>query len=81
MATPLRRPARQSGCHQTAAGHADASGEWISILTAAGLVIDTLHELYAPAGATDHPYYQIATASWSWQWPVEEIWIARRPAA
>jgi SAM-dependent methyltransferase len=55
-------------------------GEWISMLTATGLVIDALHELYAPPGATDHPYYQIATANWSRQWPVEDIWIAHRPA-
>jgi SAM-dependent methyltransferase len=54
--------------------------EWIRVLTAAGLVIDALHELYAPPGAADHPYYQIATADWSRRWPVEDIWIAHRPA-
>ncbi len=55
-------------------------GEWIRHLRAAGLVIDEMHELYAPPGAADHPYYQLATARWSRHWPVEEIWIARRPA-
>jgi len=55
-------------------------GERISMLTATGLVIDALHELYAPPGATGHPHYQITTANWSRQWPVEDIWIAHRPA-
>jgi hypothetical protein len=55
-------------------------GQWISVLRAAGLVVDALHELYAPPAATDHPYYQLATAYWSRRWPVEEIWVARNPA-
>ena len=50
-------------------------GEWISILRAAGFAIDALHELYAPAGAGPHPYYQLATPEWAQQWPVEEIWV------
>ncbi len=56
-------------------------GEWIEVLRAAGLVISGLRELYAPPGATDHPYYQLATAGWAERWPVEEIWVARRPPA
>jgi SAM-dependent methyltransferase len=56
-------------------------GEWISMLRAAGFVVDALHELYAPPGASDHPYYQLATARWSRHWPVEEIWVAHLPAA
>jgi len=55
-------------------------GEWISALAAAGAAIDALHELYAPPGTTDRPYYQIAIARWSRQWPVEDIWIAHRTA-
>lgn len=55
-------------------------GEWIRVLRAAGFVIDALHELYAPPGASNHPYYQLATAQWSRRWPVEEIWAAHLPA-
>ena len=51
-------------------------GEWITILRASGFVIDDLREIYAPPDATDHPYYQLATAEWARQWPVEEIWVA-----
>jgi hypothetical protein len=49
-------------------------GEWIQILRTAGFAIDALHELYAPPDAIPHPYYDLATASWAQQWPVEEIW-------
>jgi SAM-dependent methyltransferase len=55
-------------------------GQWVGVLRAAGLVIDALHELYAPPAATDHPYYQLATADWSRRWPIEEIWVAHNPA-
>lgn len=52
-------------------------GEWIRILRAAGFVVEALHELYAPASADDHEYYDIATAEWARQWPVEDLWVAR----
>ena len=52
-------------------------GEWIRILRASGFVIEALHEIYAPAGAQSHPYYDIATAEWAARWPAEEIWVAR----
>jgi hypothetical protein len=55
-------------------------GQWIAILRGAGFVIDALHELYAPPGSGDHPYYQFATAEWSRNWPVEELWVAHLPA-
>jgi SAM-dependent methyltransferase len=54
-----------------------AHSAWIQILCAAGFMVEALHELYAPPGATNHPYYQLATAEWAQQWPVEEIWTAR----
>lgn len=50
-------------------------GEWIQLLRTAGFVIDALHELYAPPGASTHPYYELATADWARQWPVEELWV------
>ena len=56
-------------------------GDWIRVLRGAGLIIDGLRELYAPADATDHPYYKLATARWAHQWPVEEIWTAHLPPA
>jgi len=55
-------------------------GEWIRVLRAAGFVVDSLHELYAPAGAGTHPYYEIATADWARQWPAEELWVAHLAA-
>lgn len=45
----------------------------------AGFVIGALHELYAPAGTEDHPYYQLATAEWAGKWPAEELWVAHLP--
>jgi predicted ATPase len=40
-------------------------------------VAEALHELYAPADAQTHQYYDIATAQWARQWPVEDLWTAR----
>jgi SAM-dependent methyltransferase len=57
-----------------------AHGTWIQILRAAGFLVEALHELYAPPDASNHPYYQLATAEWAQQWPVEEIWEARLAA-
>ena len=52
-------------------------GDWISILRQAGFTIEALHELHAPPGATDHPYYNLATAAWAQRWPAEELWATR----
>jgi SAM-dependent methyltransferase len=54
-------------------------GEWIRVLRANGFVVEALHELYAPADGETHEYYDIATAQWARQWPVEDLWLARRP--
>jgi SAM-dependent methyltransferase len=51
-------------------------GEWIALLRDAGFVIDAMHELYAPPGTQDHPFYRFATADWARKWPVEELWVA-----
>jgi SAM-dependent methyltransferase len=51
-------------------------GEWIRILRANGFVVEALHELYAPADAKTHEYYDIATAQWARQWPAEDLWVA-----
>lgn len=52
-------------------------GEWIRILRASGFVVEGLHELYAPADALTHEYYEIATPQWARQWPIEDLWTAR----
>lgn len=54
-------------------------GEMIKILTGAGLVIEALHELYAPADAPAS-FYGMADGTWASQWPMEEVWVARKPA-
>jgi SAM-dependent methyltransferase len=56
--------------------HHPSHGDWIRILTGAGLRVQALHELYAPASAGDHDWYDIATADWARRWPAEELWVA-----
>lgn len=53
-------------------------GDWIRILRASGFVVEALHELYARAGSRHPEYYEIASAGWASQWPIEDLWIARR---
>lgn len=53
-------------------------GDWVRILNSSGFVVDALHELYAPAGSSDHTYYEIVSAEWSTRWPSEELWVATR---
>jgi SAM-dependent methyltransferase len=56
-------------------------GEWIALLRASGFEVVALHELYAPLGADDPEFYQIADANWAARWPVEDLWVARKAAA
>lgn len=60
--------------------HHPSHGDWIAHLRAAGLVIDALHELHPPPGATDHERYEIVSAAWAQRWPAEDVWVAHRPA-
>ena len=60
--------------------HHPGHGEWIRLLTDAGLVVDALHELHPPDDATTHPDYEIVTAAWARQWPAEDVWVAHKPA-
>jgi ubiquinone/menaquinone biosynthesis C-methylase UbiE len=53
-------------------------GEWIDRLHSAGFQVERLVELYAPEGATEHEYYDTATAEWARKWPVEDLWVARK---
>jgi SAM-dependent methyltransferase len=76
----LLRPQREARRLVTAEGGTQfhpGHGEWIAILRASGFTVEVLREIYAPFDATDHPYYQLATADWARRWPVEEIWAAR----
>ena len=38
--------------------------------------IDRLIELFAPAGAQVHEYYDYVTPAWASKWPHEELWVA-----
>jgi len=53
-------------------------GDWIRILRANGFVIEALHELYASAAAKNPEYYNISSARWASQWPIDDLWVARR---
>jgi SAM-dependent methyltransferase len=55
-----------------------AHGDWIRMLRRSGFEVLDLIELQAPAGAEDHPYYDVAGADWARSWPAEEIWVARK---
>jgi len=52
-------------------------GERIDLLHANGFELERLLELYAPAGAEAHEYYDFVTPEWARQWPAEEVWLAR----
>ena len=54
-------------------------GDWMHVLRANGFVVEALHELYAPATARDPEYYEISSADWASQWPIDDLWVARRP--
>jgi len=52
-------------------------GDMIRLLRAAGLQIEDLLEIRAPADAQT-PSDAMATAEWARRWPVEEVWKARK---
>jgi SAM-dependent methyltransferase len=58
-----------------------AHSDWVRVLRANGFVVEALHELYAPQDAETHRYYEIVTAEWARQWPVEDLWVASLTAA
>jgi len=60
--------------------HHPGHGDWIRLLRSAGFVVEALHELYPPADAPTHEYYDIVTAEWAQQWPAEDLWVAVKPA-
>jgi SAM-dependent methyltransferase len=52
-------------------------GELLALLVRNGFIVESLHELYAPEGAGTPAFYDVATAQWASQWPVEDLWVAR----
>ena len=53
-------------------------GDWVRLLRLSGFVIEAMHEIYAPPGGADHPFYEIVSHEWATRWPVEELWVATR---
>jgi ubiquinone/menaquinone biosynthesis C-methylase UbiE len=53
-------------------------GAWIDLLRTNGFEVERLIEPKAPPDAQQHEYYDYVTPEWAWQWPAEEIWVARR---
>jgi ubiquinone/menaquinone biosynthesis C-methylase UbiE len=54
-----------------------AHGDWIDLLRASGFEIERLIEPKAPPEAKAHEYYADLPPEWAWQWPAEEVWVAR----
>jgi SAM-dependent methyltransferase len=52
-------------------------GDWIGLLRANGFTIERLIELFAPADAQVHEYYDYVTPTWASKWPHEELWVAQ----
>jgi SAM-dependent methyltransferase len=64
-------------------------GDWIKLLRANGFDIERLVEIQAPESTThagggalpdEEEPFGIATREWARQWPVEEVWLARKRA-
>jgi SAM-dependent methyltransferase len=76
----MRRP--QRGLHRTVwpEGGVDfhlGHGDMIRLLRVSGFEVEDMIEVFAPAGAADSAF-GYAPVGWSRQWPVEEVWKARR---
>jgi SAM-dependent methyltransferase len=53
-------------------------GDWIDLLRANTFEVERLVELFAPADAETHTYYNYVTPEWGQQWPAEELWVATK---
>ena len=69
----MHRFAWPEGCVEFHLGHSDM----IRLLHASGFAVEDMIEVFAPEDAADSPF-GYAPAGWSKQWPVEEVWKARR---
>ena len=54
-----------------------STGDMVRLLRTNGFMLVDLVEVFAPAGAEDHPQYNYVPAIWAQKWPAEEIWRAR----
>jgi SAM-dependent methyltransferase len=76
----LQRGQREAYRVQWAGGGVEfhpSHGDWLRLLVRSGFVVEALHELYAPPGASEHPFYEIVSPDWASRWPAEELWVAR----
>jgi SAM-dependent methyltransferase len=53
-------------------------GELFRLLRRTGFDVVDLVELYPPADAVDHPFYDTFSVAWASSWPAEEIWVAEK---
>ena len=53
-------------------------GEWFDVLATNGFAVERLVELFAPQDAETHSFYAYITPEWGREWPVEDIWVARK---
>lgn len=51
-------------------------GDWVRVLRGAGLVVERLEEIRAPADATTP--WPFVDAAWAHRWPSECVWVARK---
>jgi SAM-dependent methyltransferase len=51
-------------------------GDWIRVLRANGFEVEDMIEVFAPDEAQRD--FEYVTVEWAKQWPVEEVWFARR---
>ncbi|HVQ96269.1 MAG TPA: class I SAM-dependent methyltransferase [Mycobacteriales bacterium] len=51
-------------------------GDWIRLLRRSGFAVEDMIEVYAPEDAQTGGDF--VTLEWARQWPVEEVWFARR---
>jgi SAM-dependent methyltransferase len=52
------------------------TGDMVRLLRTNGFVLLDMVEIFAPAGAEDHPRYNYVSVTWAQKWPAEEIWRA-----
>ena len=52
-------------------------GDMIRLLRTSGFEVQDLIELYPDEGATTT--FALTPPSWAARWPIEEVWIARKP--
>jgi SAM-dependent methyltransferase len=69
----LHRQAWPDGGVEFHLGH----GDMIRLLRGSGFEVEDLIEIFAPEGAAQTPF-AYAPVEWARQWPVEEVWKARR---